>query len=112
MIMHKINEQLVKEIEKVFEFKLKDWQINYLLHDYPYMNLGRQSGKTFIYTVKILFSSGEPLHVYDMERMMEIMDGSSRAYALWFRNNLLCIHHFLTAGGIITRPILLKKPNS
>jgi hypothetical protein len=120
--MDKLDPELIKRIEKVLDIKFELWQVNYLLDIPMVLNMritGRGTGKTLVYTIKLLFSDEEPIRLYDLDEIAAISDWfsfthkqephSDTHYSQWFRRYLSNFYEILSAAGIQTRPILYNK---
>ena len=114
-----MSDKLLSLIEKVFNIEFYEWQRKYLLNEPMLLDMritGRATGKTFVFVIKLLFKSDEPL---DLRSPFEIVEHSdwwccenikSRAlvshYSKWYKNYLKEIYEKLNKAGIKTREVI------
>ena len=101
-----INEYIISQIEAEFDFKLHDWQKDYLLDKAAIPSpiwLGRNTGTTFIFIVKHLLEGCSVKEV-----PLDICP--STHYKSWFRRNVQDINSRLIRAGVLPdeNPIIPK----
>ncbi len=106
----KISIQLadIPRIEKALGFNLHDHQIKYLLNDGS-LKLGRATGKTTAYCIKLVLSDGEALDLRKPEIYAdEIFLHDHQRYARnFFKHELLNIREKLMKCGFAVRDVII-----
>lgn len=102
-----ITEKLIPHIEQAMGYKLYDHQVNYLL-DKGKLEVGRGSGKTTSYCIKLALSHGKPL---DLRKPWEFSDGWELAhrkqYAVdFFRRYFMDVRDKLKDHGFQVRDVM------
>ena len=98
----KITEETILKIEKVFNINLYEDQKKYLLLDNCYWVSSRQSGKAFVYSLKLALSEGDVLDFgYSGYSYIDEYHGSS--YNMWFKRYFYDIYTKLKENGFEVR---------
>jgi len=116
--MDKLDINLLKKIELALGLKFKEWQINYMLDIPMVLDMkitGRGTGKTLVYTIKMLFSDDIPIRVYKNKEIANISDWfcmSDRInphYVKWYRDYLIETYGLLIQKGMTPRQLVFKE---
>lgn len=99
--MRKINDELIRKIEKAFGFSLRDWQKSYLKDESDFISGGRGNGKTFTVCLKLLLTNEQAIKKSELKRFV---DGFKlkRKQAEEFASEILRINKILKENGIET----------
>lgn len=84
--------------------KLYEHQVNYLL-DKGNLKVGRRTGKTVAYCIKLALSEGNPLNMKTPDEFSDYGDGSVRYARDFFRGEFLMIRDKLRHYGFPVRDI-------
>ncbi len=99
-----VTEEMLTGIERIFGFKLYDWQKEYILGKTDVRKGGRRNGNTFAYCIRLLLSDGEPIpRKYSALRSKADAAFPDEGYKTWFARYLLEINDTLTKAGFKTR---------
>ena len=116
--MDKLDINLLKKIELALGLKFKEWQINYMLDIPMVLDMkitGRGTGKTLVYTIKMLFSDDIPIRVYKSKEIANISDWFCMGdqinphYVKWYRDYLIETYGLLIQKGMTPRQLVFKE---
>lgn len=99
-----ITEQVIPHIEKAIGFKLYVHQVNYLM-DKGSLQVGRGTGKTIAYCIKLALSEGEPLNIKRPDEFSDYGDGSRRYAFGFFRKEFMKYRDMLKVYGFPVREV-------
>lgn len=98
MIGREITDEDIAKIEKIFGFKLYDWQIDYIRGKEVARPYGRRTGKTFAYILRLLLNS--PFEITEKSITTDEYHGIE--YRDWFLRELIKIDTVLKENGFET----------
>lgn len=97
--------EVISKLEKAFEIKLYDSQIQALINNDYNLFQGRRCGKTFVYMIKLALSEGEPISVNDFSIFSD-RDKRETNYTIWFKNEFMKVREVLKNNGFIVRDVV------
>lgn len=104
----------IKLIEIALNLKLYDWQKTYILSKGEYPMVGRRTGRTMAYIIKLCISDGEPILMYECKHIALYSDGfHGHRYDDFFRDELRNIYEQLKRHkGLKLRTIVFNKEDA
>jgi hypothetical protein len=99
-----ITEQVIPHIEKAVGLKLYEHQKNYLISN-NHMGIGRGTGKTVAYIIKLALSEGEALNMRRPHEFSDYGDGSRQYASYFFRREFMKYWEMLKDYGFSVREV-------
>lgn len=99
--MRKIDDELIRKIEKAFGLSLYDWQKSYLKDESGFISGRRGNGKTFTICLKTLITNERTIKRSELRKFVEGFN-LRRKQAEEFVSEILRINKILEENGIET----------
>lgn len=99
--MRKIDNELIRKIEKAFGLSLYDWQKSYLKDESDFIPNGRTNGKTFVVCLRTILTGDKKVKKTDLSKFTGGFNIRKRN-AEQFCSELMHIDKVLKENGIET----------
>lgn len=99
--MRKIDDELIRKIEKAFGLSLHDWQKSYLKDEIDFIPNGRTNGKIFVVCLRTILTGDKKLKKTELSKFTGVFNIRKRN-AEQFCLELMRIDKVLKENGIET----------